>query len=135
MLRSFTRRLKTMFDKIKFLKASALLKSFKSNLPEGDEIELNYVDDYHSYLLQLGEQVKQDLSEFQIPTSAIKSKDVLKGIKYGQRGQSYYDTTVYQYCDPDVFRRQLDAVLIFIDTYMAELNAQHKADPNKPAKF
>jgi hypothetical protein len=115
-----------MFDKIKFFKAAALLKSFKSNLPKGDEIELNHVEDYHSCLLQLEEQVNVKLTEFRIPASAIKSKEVLTGLSQGRAGEWHGSTRTEEYCDPDVFRRQLDAVILFIDAYLPGLQSNQK---------
>lgn len=116
-----------MFDRVKFLKASALLKSFKGNLPKGDKIELNHVDDYHSYLSQLEEQVKLDLTEFRIPKGALKSEEVLTGLLHAGAGGMQAVTETKWHCDPDVFRRQLDATLIFIETYMQDLEANLKA--------
>src|SRR4051812_22084540 len=93
-----------MVDKIKFLKAAALIKSIKRNLPEGDELEMNHVEDYHSNLRYLEEQVGQNLVEFQIPNSAIKSKEVLTGLSYGRTGNMRASTRTECYCDAHVFR-------------------------------
>lgn len=110
-------------DKIKFYKASALIKSIKSNLPEGDELEMNHVEDYHSNLRYLEEQIRLDLAEFQIPPSAIKTRDVLTGLGQSRTGEWHGSTRTEEYCDAYIFRKQLDALVLFIDAYLEDLRA------------
>lgn len=115
-------------DKIKFFKVSALLKSFKGNLPKGN-IDLNHVEDYHSYLTSLQEIIRVDLSEFRIPKSAIKERAIPHSVSVDEWGNVYGTPYTYHpYCDGDAFRRHLDAVLQFIETYMQDLTASLKAD-------
>ena len=101
-------------DKIKFLKISALLSGLKLNLPVGD-VELNHVEDFHSLLTELQEQVGTDLSEFRIPPSAIKTRAIPLTVSY-VFGQPQSEPYEYQpYCDEKVFKKQVDAVLIFVE--------------------
>ena len=115
-----------MFDKIKFLKAAALLKSFKGNLPKGD-IDLNHVDDYHQYLTALQEQIGIDLDEFRIPKSAHKQRATPNSVSFDMFGHMSGEPYSYHpYCDGDAFRRQLDAVILFIDAYLPGLQSNQK---------
>jgi hypothetical protein len=102
-----------MIDKIKFIKASAILSAFKDGLPKGD-IELNHVDDYHAVLSDLQEQFGIDLSEFRIPKSALKERAIPQSFSMDGWGNTYGEPYRYEpYCDRDVFKRQLNALIIF----------------------
>jgi hypothetical protein len=105
--------LRTMIDKIKFIKASAILSAFKDSLPQGD-IELNHVDDYHAVLDDLQGQFGIDLSEFRIPKSALKERAIPQSFSMDAWGNTYGEPYRFEpYCDRDVFKRQLNALIIF----------------------
>lgn len=114
-------------DKLKFYKASTLLKSLRANLPKGD-IGLNHVEDYHSFLDTIEDQIKTDLSEFRIPKSALKSHAIPNTVSYDMSGHALGEPYSYlPYCDGDAFRSRIDAVILFIDTYMDDLIAALKS--------
>lgn len=107
-------------DKIKFFKASSTLKAFRDNVPQGD-IELNHVDDLHSLLDTLQEQIGESLDEFRIPKSALKDREIPQSFSMDAYGNTYGDPYRYiPYCDRDVFKRQINAVILFIDTHLAD---------------
>jgi hypothetical protein len=116
-----------MFDKIKFYQAAALIRAIRANLPEG-LVWMNHVDDYHSALSKLEELIKVDLSDFRIPESAITRSKVRRdtyagGFRFTKDPET---VPVKPYCDPIVFKRQLEAVHIFIETYMQDLQSNQK---------
>lgn len=110
-----------MFDKVKFYQSVALLKSFKANLPE-KHVAPSEVDHYHSYLSDLQEQVGIDLSKFRIPDSAIKFVGT-SAIAFTSNRPT--QVSGYKACDAHVFRRQLDALTLFIDTYLDDLKSNN----------
>jgi hypothetical protein len=91
-----------------------LLNSFRDNLPkyEMDESDLA---EYHSHLETIEKELNCDLTEFRIPPSAIKSREIPLTVTY-MHGQPMSDPYDYeQYIPPEVFKRKLDAVISHLD--------------------
>lgn len=125
-----------MLDKVKFYQSSALLKSFRQHIPSGFA-DPALVEDYHSYLSDLQGLIEIDLSKFRVPSSAIKtttSQPYASRFIRRMRVEPRQQPIIRTHCDADVLKRQVDAVLIFIETYLQDLKAELKKPPHSVLK-
>lgn len=90
------------------------LKAFRSNLTDRD-MDISDMDEYHSLLDTAQTELQCDLSEFRIPPSAIKTREIPGTVAYmfGQHVSGSHDCE--QYILPEVFKRQLDALIPHIE--------------------
>jgi DNA-binding PadR family transcriptional regulator len=96
-------------------KTLALLRSFRNNLPKR-ALDLSDKDEYHSLLATAAKELKCDLDDFRIPDSAIKSRKIAQSFSMDMFGTTYGEPyRIEHYIPPDAFKRQLDALINFLD--------------------
>ncbi len=90
----------------------------RANLPDGD-IQERDVTDYHALLGTLQALTKQSFDDFSIPNERLERH--VTGYEhptYRNRFQEHTDYTDVRYCDRELFLRQLDGAILFLNTIL-----------------
>lgn len=97
----------------KLMKTISLLTSFRDNLPKRELSESDRIE-YHALLNTAQSELKCDLSEFEISSGAFKQR-IVGPVSFDQWGTPLNSPPIESYIPPDIFRRKLDALLLYLE--------------------
>jgi hypothetical protein len=108
--------LKTLYRRNEKVDQTILvLRSYRNNLSER-ALDRSDVDEYHSRLETLQEELGRDLSNFRIPPSAIKSRDIPQSFGMDMFGTTYGEPYYTEHYIPAAtFKTYLDALIDHLD--------------------
>ena len=109
--------LRQAIDTIKLRQAFARLKALTEHLPDDDEIEDKYVNDYHALLDTIQAETGQDFSHFRVPENELTRRERLTGIDVFE-GETHTALTPERYCDRAVFLIGLRGAINYIDAFL-----------------
>ena len=92
------------------MEAYARLKALKSNLPDHVNVEVKYVEEFHSILCLLTQTSGLDLGNFRIPDSELKPQ--VTSWNYRTGTVDYSDDN---YCQRAFLMMKIDGVLTFLE--------------------
>lgn len=99
-------------DETRVIEAFARLKGLKANIPQYSELDMKWVEEYHSILDLLEKETAKDFSNFKVPESETPVRKT-KGHYVTNNSPYYYVET----CERAFLMMKIDSFLIFFDLY------------------
>ena len=105
----------------KFIRSLIALKGLKANLPDRYEVEVHWVNEFHSALETIESEKGIDLSEYKVPQNKV-ARTVVSG-NYRTGEVNYSDEL---YCERSILFQKLETSIKYLD-YISSRNSGKKS--------